>query len=165
MTHPEETCQRCGRPNIWSWSVDSDRFNVAVEALGLTVAAIICPVCFAEGHEKATGLRCTWRLIPADGGFHFPPDEITHETPLGLDADTLSVQWCQTHGSVDVDGYCEAAHANASSGRWPRDMFDDVIAKRFGKCHIVSRLLMDAVAFTPQGDIDDYPGQHEGPWT
>jgi hypothetical protein len=31
----EATCQRCGGNNP-TWSVDSDRFNMAVEALGLT---------------------------------------------------------------------------------------------------------------------------------
>jgi hypothetical protein len=71
MSHPEDTCQRCGGNNIWSWSVDSDRFNAAMEALGLDSGAIVCPVCFVDGHELATGLRVTWRLEPSkQSGFH-----------------------------------------------------------------------------------------------
>jgi hypothetical protein len=61
---PEDICQRCGGNNIWSWSVDSDRFNAAVNALGLDSGAILCPTCFVDGHELATGLRVTWRLAP-----------------------------------------------------------------------------------------------------
>jgi hypothetical protein len=64
MSHPEDTCERCDRPNIWSWFVPSDRFNLAMEALGLNSGAIVCPVCFVEGHEKATGLRTSWQLVP-----------------------------------------------------------------------------------------------------
>ena len=48
------------------------------------------------------------------------------------------IQWCESHVSVDVDGYCEAFHANAETGRWDPKDYDDVIARRFGKCHIVS---------------------------
>lgn len=81
MSHPEETCQRCGNPNILSWSVDSDRFNAAMEALELTRAAIVCPSCFVEGHEKATGLRPHWVLVPdmfrwIDSGDPDPPEVV-----------------------------------------------------------------------------------------
>ncbi len=68
MSHPEDTCQRCGGNNIWSWNVPSDRFNVAMIALGLTSAAIVCPTCFVDGHELATGMRTVWTLQP-DGAF------------------------------------------------------------------------------------------------
>lgn len=63
MTHPEDFCQRCARPNR-SWAVDSDRFNTAMRALGLDRGAIVCPVCFMEGHELATDLRTSWDLVP-----------------------------------------------------------------------------------------------------
>lgn len=66
--HPEDYCQRCGNRNAGSWSVDSDRFNAAMEAIGLRSTSIVCPSCFVEGHEKATGLKCTWQLVP---GTHF----------------------------------------------------------------------------------------------
>jgi hypothetical protein len=67
----ELICQRCDGPNIWSWSVDSDRFNLSMEALGLDAGAVVCPVCFVEGHEKATGLRTTWRMeVSQSSGFH-----------------------------------------------------------------------------------------------
>ncbi len=61
--HPEDYCQRCDKPNP-SWSVDSDRFNIAMEALDLDSGAMVCPSCFVEGHEKATGLSCSWNLVP-----------------------------------------------------------------------------------------------------
>lgn len=64
MNHPEDICERCGGNNP-TWSVDSDRFNMAVEALGLTKVVIICPGCFVEGHEKASGMHCSWKLVPA----------------------------------------------------------------------------------------------------
>lgn len=62
--HPERFCHRCGGINVRSWFVDSDRYNVAVAALGLTYTAILCPGCFVVGHELATGMACTWKLTP-----------------------------------------------------------------------------------------------------
>jgi hypothetical protein len=72
MSAGEDKCQRCKGNNIWSWSVDSDRFNAAMESLGLDSGAIVCPTCFVDGHELATGLRITWTLEPlkGHGGFH-----------------------------------------------------------------------------------------------
>lgn len=63
--HPETYCHRCGARNIDSWFVDSDRFSAAMEALGLDGGDIVCPSCFVEGHEKATGMTTTWKLAPA----------------------------------------------------------------------------------------------------
>jgi hypothetical protein len=51
------------------------------------------------------------------------------------------IQWCETHKSVDVDGYCESFYDDAASGGWDRKHYDDVIARRFGVCHIVSARL------------------------
>jgi hypothetical protein len=65
--HPEDYCQRCLNRNF-VWFVDSDRFNAAAEALGFRSTSILCPACFVEGHEKATGLVVLWKLIP---GAHF----------------------------------------------------------------------------------------------
>lgn len=62
--HPEAYCHRCGARNIHSWWVDSDRFNIAMEALGLDRGTIVCPQCFVEGHHLATGLSTSWRLVP-----------------------------------------------------------------------------------------------------
>ncbi len=70
--HPETFCHRCGGKNVSSWFVDSDCFNVAVRALGLTITTILCPGCFVFGHELATGVRCTWELNPFSP---FIPDE------------------------------------------------------------------------------------------
>jgi hypothetical protein len=63
MSHPEDSCERCGNQNP-SWSVDSDRFNIAMKALGLERSVIVCPSCFVKGHEKATGMSCSWNLVP-----------------------------------------------------------------------------------------------------
>jgi hypothetical protein len=61
--HPEDYCQRCLNRNI-TWTIASDRFNLAVKALGLRSTSIICIACFVEGHMKATGLRCSWTISP-----------------------------------------------------------------------------------------------------
>lgn len=72
--HPEDYCHRCGAPNP-SWSVDSDRFNTAMGDPGShRWQGIVCVGCFVRLHEAATGLTCTWRLVPetpfqaAEGG-------------------------------------------------------------------------------------------------
>lgn len=54
--HPEDLCDKCGRPNI-SWCTDSELWNrVAGEY------SILCPVCFAEMAEAAGVVPTTWRL-------------------------------------------------------------------------------------------------------
>jgi hypothetical protein len=58
--HPEDYCHACGRPNVRSWSVDSDRWNAAVERRG----TVLCPPCFVARWEQATGMRAHWRLVP-----------------------------------------------------------------------------------------------------
>lgn len=88
----EEPCDRCGGPNLWSWSAPSDRFNVAVAAIGLTSGAIICPVCFVDGHEIATGLRTNWTLDPREPFHHI--GSIEGEPPAAVhdvESDLLSV--------------------------------------------------------------------------
>ncbi len=71
--HPETFCHRCGGKNVRSWFVAHEYFNSAVEALGLTSAAIICPGCFVVGHELTSGLWCTWELVPYSP---FKPEEL-----------------------------------------------------------------------------------------
>jgi hypothetical protein len=58
MTHPEDYCQRCGSRNP-VWTVDSDRFNTAVNR-----SEIVCPSCFIAAHETATGMKTVWQLTP-----------------------------------------------------------------------------------------------------
>lgn len=58
-SHPEAFCEECGRANI-NWSIDSDRWNLATAHRG----QILCPVCFVQRHEAATGLTCAWTLRP-----------------------------------------------------------------------------------------------------
>jgi hypothetical protein len=67
--HPEDYCHECGRPNLRSWSVDSDRWNLA---MGSSVG-IVCPQCFVAYWEQATGLRAHWRLVPES--IHWPDGE------------------------------------------------------------------------------------------
>lgn len=63
--HPEEYCHRCGGKNVWSWHVDSDRFNTAMgPPAEHQWNGIVCPGCFVELHEAATGMRCSWTLVP-----------------------------------------------------------------------------------------------------
>lgn len=73
--HPETICHRCGGVNVPSWWVDSDRFNLAMGPhVGHQWNGIVCPGCFVVLHEEATGLRCTWTLVP-DQGSTFRPIE------------------------------------------------------------------------------------------
>ena len=73
--HPESFCHRCGGKNIMSWSVDSDRWNLALTAVEAP-GGILCPACFVEGHEAATGLVTTWKLVPDRPFTHGTWDEI-----------------------------------------------------------------------------------------
>lgn len=61
--HPEEYCHRCGGRNVPSWSVDSDRWNMATGE-GTFRDVIMCPGCFVSLHENATGMRTSWMLVP-----------------------------------------------------------------------------------------------------
>jgi hypothetical protein len=62
--HPEDFCHRCGGKNP-TWFIDSDRFNMA---MGPTERhlwnGIICPGCFVDLHEAATGMHTVWTLTP-----------------------------------------------------------------------------------------------------
>lgn len=63
--HPEAFCHRCGGKNVPSWFVDSDRFNMALgPPAEHEYNGIVCPGCFVELHERATGMRTTWKLVP-----------------------------------------------------------------------------------------------------
>jgi hypothetical protein len=64
--HPEDFCHECGRANLSSWAIDSDRWNLAMGA----PQGIVCPQCFVEKWEEATGLRAHWRLVPE--AIHWP---------------------------------------------------------------------------------------------
>lgn len=70
--HPEDYCHRCGGRNP-VWWVDSDRFNMAFGPPEQhPYNGIVCPGCFVEAHERATGLRTVWKLTP-DPTIHFRP--------------------------------------------------------------------------------------------
>lgn len=63
--HPEEYCHRCGGINL-TWYVDSDRFNTAMGGADNNMRwnGIICPGCFVQLHEEATGMYASWKLVP-----------------------------------------------------------------------------------------------------
>jgi hypothetical protein len=58
MTYDEGRCGRCGGVNP-VWSVDSDRYNMAV-----CRSETVCPSCFVTAHEAATGMSTVWALTP-----------------------------------------------------------------------------------------------------
>ncbi len=60
---PEDYCHKCGGVNVPSWSVDSDRFNMAFSREH-AYGGIVCPGCFVVAHERATGMYTTWKLVP-----------------------------------------------------------------------------------------------------
>jgi hypothetical protein len=57
--HPENYCQRCGRPNI-CWFAP----NVVWNAVNPT-EGILCPVCFVQTAESQ-GIQGSWKLHPED---------------------------------------------------------------------------------------------------
>lgn len=99
--HPEDYCHRCGRRNP-CWWVDSDRWNPAVHALGLTYTAILCPSCFVEGHEQATGMTCAWYLTP-DAARSFRPVEDWRPAEAARHAPEVIEVW-GTNGSAAPTG-------------------------------------------------------------
>jgi hypothetical protein len=62
--HPEDFCHRCGHPNL-SWYVDSTLWGEAWDRVEPGIQSVLCPQCFAELWELATGLRVTWELRPS----------------------------------------------------------------------------------------------------
>jgi hypothetical protein len=61
--HPESRCEQCGGRNL-SWFTSSDRWRAANGWPDNYRDGILCPACFVERWEKATGLRAVWRLMP-----------------------------------------------------------------------------------------------------
>jgi len=59
--HPEDYCHHCGQRNIKPWYADSALWNQAAE-----VHEILCPQCFVEAYEAATGESPIWRLAPTE---------------------------------------------------------------------------------------------------
>lgn len=75
-SHPEATCQRCSRPNVWSWHAPSPLWNAVMRdpETGDDVFSVVCPPCFAEmASTKGIGAswidgswRMTWCFKPHD---------------------------------------------------------------------------------------------------
>lgn len=76
---PEDYCHRCGGRNPSSWFVDSDRFNTAFgPPMNHPYNGIVCPGCFVEAHEAATGLTVSWHLVPGGNFVHI--DDLPSES-------------------------------------------------------------------------------------
>lgn len=112
--HPEDTCERCGRPNA-RWFAPSPLWNDAVRApQGKDYKDwIICPICFIELAGKVGISPPSWRVAPCDytGPDHDP--RISRGEPAASAPDT---------GGVGVVEACEfltgarAAHAGLTPG-------------------------------------------------
>lgn len=68
MSHPEDTCQRCGQRNVYAWSAPNREWNIAMRAPDGREASeqfgIVCPQCFTEIHAEVTGRTTVWHLVP-----------------------------------------------------------------------------------------------------
>ena len=58
FAHPEDTCQRCGGPNI-VWFADSALWNAYASD-----ADILCPICFAKAAESKGFVPPAWVISP-----------------------------------------------------------------------------------------------------
>lgn len=88
MTHPEDTCERCGGRNL-RWHAPSPLWNAVMRdpATGLDEWSIVCPRCFAALAE-ANGI--------APPSWHFGPDaDVSHlwEDRDGRRWDPTSCLW------------------------------------------------------------------------
>ena len=61
--HPEDFCHRCGHPNL-SWFVAGPLWHEAWSQVEPDIQSVLCPQCFGELWERATGLRITWEMRP-----------------------------------------------------------------------------------------------------
>ena len=61
-THPEDTCDDCGGPNI-VWHTDNPTWNAVMDPTD-DRPAILCPVCFVKRAE-ASGVGSRWKLAVA----------------------------------------------------------------------------------------------------
>ena len=63
--HPEDTCEKCGGPNI-TWFVASPLWNKYARER----YCIVCPLCFAKMAEDAGFVPTAWQLVPEN-----PPEQ------------------------------------------------------------------------------------------
>lgn len=65
--HPEAFCQRCRRPNVWSWHAPSPLWNRVMRnsVTGEDRYSVVCPPCFAELAATLIG-DVTWCFKPHD---------------------------------------------------------------------------------------------------
>lgn len=64
--HPEDTCERCGRPNVENWHAPSPLWNAVMREpeTGVDRFNVVCPGCFALlVQEKGIG-KAEWKKTP-----------------------------------------------------------------------------------------------------
>jgi hypothetical protein len=66
--HPETYCHRCGQRNLHSWATAHDLWSQACETGLMPGSHIVCPQCFTEMWETATGRAVSWTLSIDDPG-------------------------------------------------------------------------------------------------
>jgi hypothetical protein len=90
--HPEDTCGRCGGPNV-SWVAPSPLWNAVMRAGDINgpdlYGGIVCPTCFARLAERQ-GVAFGWRLY-ATGVL----TELATVTPSGRRWDEASWLWVE----------------------------------------------------------------------
>ena len=59
--HPETFCHRCGHRNM-NWWTEGDDWATATDDLSRRELEILCPPCFADLWEQATGERVAWKV-------------------------------------------------------------------------------------------------------
>ena len=63
--HPEDNCDRCGRP-FAPWTAPSPLWNTVMRTDGVDLWPVVCPVCFVDvAVEKGVAPRTGWRMYCA----------------------------------------------------------------------------------------------------
>jgi hypothetical protein len=90
MSHPEDTCGRCGGPNR-VWYVPSPLWNAVMRGGSIEGTerwqGIVCPTCFMVLAENA-GVAFQWRLDARDVRV-----ELETTTPSGMVWDAATDLW------------------------------------------------------------------------
>lgn len=99
--HPENTCGRCGEPNV-SWAAPSPLWNQVMRGGDINATelfdGIVCPTCFAILAEKA-GVADRWRLSAERA--HVPLQTVT---PSGRVWNAQTWLWDDDDAPASVQG-------------------------------------------------------------
>ena len=69
--HPEDTCEKCGGPNI-TWFIASHFWNQYAGNYG-----ILCPVCFIKQAESSGFIPTSWQIAPEGRISMIDDEEVT----------------------------------------------------------------------------------------